>query len=127
MCIRDRACVVEEHHDQAGIVWPAAIAPYQVHLVVLGRKAPAAVEAAEQLYRDLWTAGIEVLMDDRDESPGVKFNDADLIGLPLRITVGDRGLKAGGVELKLRRGGEARLAPLADIVSAVRAELATDS
>jgi len=121
------ACVVEEHHDQAGIVWPAAVAPYQVHLVVLGRKAPAAVEAAEQIYHDLWTAGIEVLMDDRDESPGVKFNDADLIGLPLRITVGDRGLKAGGVELKLRRGGEARLAPLADIVSIVRAELAAGS
>jgi prolyl-tRNA synthetase len=118
------ACVVEEHHDDAGIVWPAAVAPYQVHLVVLGRKAPAAVEAAENLYRDLWAAGIEVLMDDRDESPGVKFNDADLIGLPLRITVGDRGLKAGGVELKVRRGGEARLVPLADIVSAIRKELA---
>ncbi|MGB2775079.1 MAG: His/Gly/Thr/Pro-type tRNA ligase C-terminal domain-containing protein, partial [Anaerolineae bacterium] len=93
-------------------------------LVVLGRKAPAAVAAAEQLYRDLWAAGIEVLMDDRDESPGVKFNDADLIGLPLRITVGDRSLKAGGIELKPRRGDETRLAPLADIIATVRAALA---
>ena len=118
------ACVVEEHHDEAGIVWPAALAPYQVHLVVLGRKAPLAVAAAEQLYHDLWAAGIEVLLDDRDESPGVKFNDADLIGLPLRLTVGDRGLKAGGVELKLRKGGEPRLTPLDAVIPAVRAELA---
>lgn len=118
------ACVVEKHHDRAGIVWPLAVAPYQVHLVVLGRKAPAAVAAAEQLYRDLWAAGIEVLMDDRDESPGVKFNDADLIGLPLRLTVGDRSLKAGGIELKPRRGDETRLAPLADIIATVRAALA---
>ena len=110
--------------QQAGIVWPAALAPYQVHLVVLGRKAPQAVAAAEPLYHDLWAAGIEVLLDDRDESPGVKFNDADLIGLPLRLTVGDRGLKAGGVELKLRKGGEPRLTPLDAVIPAVRAELA---
>lgn len=118
------ACVVEEHHDEAGIVWPPAVAPYQVHLVVLGRKAPAALEAAEQIYHDLWAAGIEVLMDDRDESPGVKFNDADLIGLPLRLTVGERSLKAGGVELRLRRGGETRLAPLAGLAETTRSALA---
>ena len=117
------ACVVEEHHDEAGIVWPPAVAPYQVHLVVLGRKAPAALEAAEQIYHDLWAAGIEVLMDDRDESPGVKFNDADLIGLPLRLTVGERSLKAGGVELRLRRGGETRLAPLAGLAETTRSAL----
>lgn len=118
------ACVVEEHHDEAGIVWPPAVAPYQVHLVVLGRKAPAALGAAEQIYHDLWAAGIEVLMDDRDESPGVKFNDADLIGLPLRLTVGERSLKAGGVELRLRRGGETRLAPLAGLAETTRSALA---
>ncbi len=118
------ACVVEEHHDEAGIVWPVAVAPYQVHVVVLGRKAPAVTEAAERLYSSLWAAGVETLLDEREESPGVKFNDADLIGLPLRITVGERGLREGVIELKLRRSGETRLAPIGSAVQSVRAALA---
>ncbi len=114
------ACVVEEHNDDYGIIWPITIAPYQVHLVNLSKKS----SAAEDLYRDLNAAGVEVLFDDRDESAGVKFNDADLIGLPLRITVGDRGLKQGGVELKLRRSkGRGELISLDEIVSRVQAQI----
>ncbi|HZW04142.1 MAG TPA: proline--tRNA ligase, partial [Anaerolineaceae bacterium] len=81
------ACVAEEHHDEHGLIWPASVAPFQVHLVLLpGKNDPRPAEVAEALYRELRNAGIEVLFDDRNESPGVKLNDADLIGLPLRIT-----------------------------------------
>ncbi|MBX3046404.1 MAG: proline--tRNA ligase [Anaerolineales bacterium] len=93
------ACIAEEHNDEKGLIWPITTAPYEVHLVSLrGGEAIAA-----QLYEDLRAAGLDVLFDDRDESPGVKFNDADLIGLPIRLTVSERSLQAGGVEFKLRR------------------------
>ncbi len=96
-------CVAEQHHDEQGLIWPVSIAPYQVHLVLLrGKEGSQPEEAAERLYTELQAAGIEVLYDDRDESPGVKFNDADLIGLPLRITVAPRSLQAGGCEFKRR-------------------------
>lgn len=114
------ACVAEEHNDEHGLILPITIAPYQVHLVNLSKKS----NAAEEIYVDLQAAGVEVLFDDRDDSPGVKFNDADLIGLPLRITVGDRGLKKGGVELKRRDTGNSELIPLSDIVGAVQAKIA---
>ncbi len=114
------ACVAEEHNDEHGLILPITIAPYQVHLVNLSRKS----NAAEEIYADLRAAGVEVLFDDRDDSPGVKFNDADLIGLPLRITVGDRGLKKGGVELKRRDTGDSELIPLADIVGTVQEKIA---
>jgi prolyl-tRNA synthetase len=117
------ACVVEAHHDAAGIVWPVTVAPYQVHLVVLGRKAPEATAAAEALYQQLWDAGIETLFDDREESPGVKFNDADLLGLPVRLTVSARTLQVGGVELKPRARGDAMLVPHADVVTGVQQTL----
>ena len=87
------ACVAEEYHDEDGLVWPIAVAPYQVHIVLLAKGAGAAQDAGEQLYADLTGRGIEVLLDDRRENPGVKFNDADLIGIPVRVTVGDRGLQ----------------------------------
>ena len=106
-------------------MWPVSIAPFQVHLVVLPRKAPEAVAAADRLYDELWAAGVEVLYDDReDPSPGVKFNDADLIGLPLRITVGARSLEQGGVELKRRDQADKRIVPLEQILPAVREEIA---
>ncbi len=95
-------CIIDQHHDEAGIVWPAAVAPYDVHLVRLG-KALETIQAADKLYEDLQAAGRTVLYDDRDEaSAGVKFTDADLIGIPLRITISDKSLKAGGVEVKRR-------------------------
>src|SRR5690606_25793490 len=103
------ACVIEHHHDEHGIQWPITIAPYQVIIVGLGNaKSPEVIAAADQIYDDLQAAGVEVLYDDRDERAGVKFNDADLIGIPLRLTVGGKGLKAGALELKLRRSGEVR-------------------
>lgn len=92
------ACVAEEHYDENGLRWPISVAPYEVHLLSLR----GGEEKAEELYLSLKEAGFEVMFDDREESPGVKFADADLIGLPIRITVSERSLGAGGVEIKLR-------------------------
>jgi prolyl-tRNA synthetase len=115
------ACVAEEHHDDHGLIWPVSIAPYQVHLVLLrGKNAPQAEETANKLYEDLQAAGLEILYDDRDESPGVKFNDADLIGLPVRLTVSERALGQGGVEMKLRREQGKVIVPLDETVTRVR-------
>jgi len=116
------ACVAEAHHDEHGLVWPITVSPFHVHLVLLrGKGTPRAQETAEKIYSDLQTAGIEVLYDDRDESPGVKFNDADLIGLPIRITVSERALAQAGVELKLRREQSKVIVPLEEIVVRLRA------
>jgi len=95
------ATVVEQHHDDNGIRWPMAVAPYQVHVVTIG-DGPAVVEATRAIESGLEDAGIEVLVDDREERPGVKFKDADLIGVPLRVTIGEKGLKNETVELKPR-------------------------
>ncbi|MDP2976044.1 MAG: His/Gly/Thr/Pro-type tRNA ligase C-terminal domain-containing protein, partial [Anaerolineales bacterium] len=103
---------------------PVTVAPYQVHLVLLrGKGTPPAGETADRLYADLQAAGIEVLYDDRDESPGVKFNDADLIGLPLRLTASERALSAGGVEMKLRQKPEKVILPLGDAIQRVKSEI----
>ena len=119
------ACVAEEHHDEHGLIWPVTVAPYQVHLVLLrGKGTPQAEETADKLYTDLLAAGVEVLYDDRDESPGVKFNDADLIGLPVRLTVSERALGQGGVELKLRAKAEKIIIPLEETLVCLRSELA---
>lgn len=114
------ACVAEEHHDEDGLIWPVSIAPYQVHLVML----PGGEDAADRLYKDLQKAGIEVLYDERDERAGVKFKDADLIGLPVRLTVGERSLQSGGVELKRRDVKERRIVSLESAVAETQAELA---
>ncbi len=115
------ACVLEEHNDENGIKWPISIAPYQVALVSLAtHRTPDVAAAADQLYADLTAAGIEVLYDDRDERAGVKFNDADLLGTPIRLTVGGRGLKNGIVEYKLRRTADAGELPLATLVAGVQ-------
>lgn len=100
------AAVVEQHHDEKGIIWPAAIAPYHIHLVVLGTGEEIATKT-EEVYNDLRAWGYEVLHDDRKESAGVKFNDADLIGVPLRLTLSRRTLKENAIEIKLR-GKEGR-------------------
>jgi prolyl-tRNA synthetase len=119
------ACIAQEHHDEQGLVWPVSVAPYPVHLVALaGKGSPETLEIAEQLYTGLASAGIEALYDDRPESPGVKFNDADLIGLPLRLTVSERALKAGGVELKRRDRAEREVIPLDLALPRLRQELA---
>jgi prolyl-tRNA synthetase len=117
------ASAVEAHHDEDGIVWPASLAPYDVHLVALGaaRDAEVGVEA-DALFEELQVAGLAVLYDDRDDSPGVKFADAELIGLPLRLTVSTRNRREGAVELQRRAGGEAERIPR-DAVVARAAEL----
>jgi prolyl-tRNA synthetase len=112
------AAAIEQNHDDKGIIWPLNIAPFHVHLCGLFMDNPAVAEAAAKLYGDLQTAGIEVLFDDRLESPGVKFNDSDLIGLPFRLTISPRTLEAGKVEFKSRSDkGKPRLIPLADIIA----------
>ena len=105
------ATVIEQHHDANGIRWPLAVAPYQVHVVALG-DSPEVTDAVNRIERDLEAAGIEVLVDDRAERPGVKFKDADLVGVPLRVTVGEKGLKNGQVELKPRSEPDPKKAEL---------------
>ena len=117
------ACIAEEYHDDNGLIWPVSVAPYQVHLVALTKGDGPAAAAAEKLYDDLRNGGVEVLLDDRSENPGVKFNDADLIGLPVRLTVGDRSLKKGVVEVKLRNQADKTEVSVEDVVSAVGAIL----
>ena len=121
------AAAIEQNHDEQGIIWPAPIAPYQVHLVTLGMDKPEVAEEAERVHDELARAGIEVLWDDRDESAGVKFNDADLLGMPVRLTVSPRNLKQGHVEAKRRSGGEAELIPTAELIARIRELLSEQS
>ena len=118
------ACIIEAHHDDHGIIWPISVAPFEVHIVVLtGRKPAGELEAAEKLYGQLKAAGLDVLLDDRDERAGVKFNDADLIGIPIRLTVGSRGLANGQVEMKLRHEKDRSDVPLDQVIERVRSEV----
>ncbi len=112
------ACVAEEHHDDKGLIWPITVAPYQVHLISLGQ-----AEAADRVYEALLKAGLEVLYDDREESPGVKFNDADLIGIPIRLTVAAKSLSQGGVEMKRRGQKKAEIVPETNLVTRVQTEI----
>jgi prolyl-tRNA synthetase len=113
------ATCIEQHNDQDGIKWPMSLSPYQVHLVTLGKDA-AVDEAAAKLYADLTALGVEVLWDDRDERAGVKFKDADLLGMPLRVTVGGKSLAAGNVELKPRSEPDPKKAELVPVADAAR-------
>jgi prolyl-tRNA synthetase len=118
---RNMACIVEEHHDEKGIAWPESVAPYAVHLVSLSAsKDPAVADAAEGLYQRLTDAGVEVLYDDRDESPGVKLTDAELLGMPLIVTVSPRSLAAGGAEVTRRATGEREVRPMDDLEALLR-------
>jgi prolyl-tRNA synthetase len=118
------ASVIENSHDEQGIIWPISIAPYEVSLVSLATaRTPEVAEAAEQVYESLSAAGIELLFDEREERAGVKFNDAELLGIPLRLTLGARGLAEGILEYKLRRNGESGTLPLEGLADAVQALL----
>ncbi len=110
------ACLAEEYHDEKGLILPISVAPYQVHLVSLMKSG----EEPQQLYEKLLDAGIEVLYDDRKDSPGVKFTDAELLGLPVQITIGKRTLEQGAVEVSLRRDGEKELVPLEQVTRRVQ-------
>ena len=112
------ACIAEEHHDENGLVWPVSVAPYHVHIV-----AAEADEMADGLYERLVSAGVEVLYDDRRESLGAKFKDADLIGAPIRLTLTPRSLQRGGVEIKARSDSAGYVVPIEEVVAAVKKEI----
>lgn len=118
---RTAAAIIEQHHDENGIVWPLAIAPYQLVVVPVNIKKAEHMEAAQNIYSELQAMGVEVLLDDRDERAGVKFKDAELIGIPMRITVG-KDITEGKVEFKLRDADEKELLTLEDIKSRVESE-----
>ena len=113
------AAIVEQSHDDKGIIWPLAVAPYQVYLCALSLDTPEVVSTAEKIYRELQRRRVEVLFDDRDDSAGVKFNDADLLGIPLRLTLSPRTLQSRSVEAKWRAGKETRLLPLDNLAAQV--------
>ncbi|TET40031.1 MAG: proline--tRNA ligase [Dehalococcoidia bacterium] len=115
------AAAIEQNHDEKGIIWPLPIAPYQVHLCPLSMDNPEVASAAERLYLDLEQEGLEVLFDDRIESPGVKLNDADLLGMPLRLILSPRTIKSQSVELKRRGEKEAEIIPLEGVAKRLKA------
>lgn len=113
-------CLAEVHHDEHGLIWPVSVAPYQVHLLVLtGKGDSESLSTSDSLYSKLQAAGVEVLYDDRRESPGVKFNDADLIGIPIRLTVSERARQAGGIEFKRRDQPTKEIVAESDVVEYV--------
>lgn len=114
------AAIVEQNHDDHGIIWPRAIAPYEVTILPLQTNKEDVVDAGEKLYSELTDAGFEVLLDDRDDRAGAKFKDADLIGVPVRIAIGSRGLSDGNVEVKPRGGDEVVDVPLDEVVDYVK-------
>ena len=113
---RTVAACIEQNHDEYGIIWPMALAPYTVIVTPVNINEPDVMKASGDIYTDLLTSGVEAILDDRDERAGVKFKDADLIGIPLRIVVGAKNLVQGNVELKIRKTGETRLIAVRDIV-----------
>jgi len=119
------AAAIEQNHDARGIAFPAQIAPFEVCVVPIGyHKNPAVRQAADQLYQDLASNGVDVLLEDRDEHPGVMFADMDLIGVPHRVVLSERGLAAGSAEYKARRDEKPSDVPLASLVDLLRAKLA---
>lgn len=116
---RAAAAVIEAHHDDAGMVWPVSVAPFEVVITVLRPDEDAPSEAGAQLYEDLRRRGVDVILDDRVERPGVKFKDAELVGIPFRVTVGPRGLESGTVEFTPRTTGEKHEVALTDVVDHV--------
>jgi prolyl-tRNA synthetase len=120
---RTVASIIEQHHDENGIIWPVAVAPFQVHLIAVNTKNEEQVNLADSLYEQLLKAGYEVLYDDRNERAGVKFKDADLIGIPVRVTVGSKA-DEGIVELKLRRTGETQEVSVRDLLEQLPSWLA---
>ena len=116
---RITAAAIEQFADEKGISWPRSIAPWDIHLVGLGKPGSEERAVAERVYDELQATGLKILYDDRDAGPGEKFADAELLGVPLRLTVGRRTLAAGEVEVQVRRGREARTVPLEGAAQAV--------
>ncbi len=120
---RTVAAAIEQNHDENGIIFPIPLAPFEVVVLPLQMHEPEVVTASEKIYRELWESGLEVLLDDRDLRAGVKFNDADLLGTPVRVTVGMRNLKKGHVEMKLRSEKESSRVPLQDAPALIKQEV----
>ena len=121
---RAMAAIIEVHHDEKGIIWPAAVAPFESVVVIAQQDDPAVAEAGEQVYQALLDAGVEVIVDDRPVRAGVKFSDAELVGIPFRVTVGKRGLQAGTAELTERATGSTVHIALEDLAKHVREAVA---
>jgi prolyl-tRNA synthetase len=121
------ACIVEEHHDDHGIIWPMSVAPYHIYLISLPWKSAENLRektySADNLYHKFLENGIDVLFDDREESPGVKFNDADLIGIPIRLTISERSIKNGGIEYKRRDKPEKMIIPYENVIAVIKDEI----
>ncbi len=117
---RAMAAIVEEHNDELGICWPEAVAPYEIHLITVNESDPGTREEARKLYELLEAEGFEVLYDDRDKRAGVKFNDADLIGIPIQVILGEKNLKQGKVDIKRRKEGKSELVNLGELLSTLK-------
>jgi prolyl-tRNA synthetase len=120
------AAAIEQNHDENGIIFPVPLAPYTVIILNLGGKDEQLTAVAEQLYQDLQTAGLEVIIDDRDERPGLKFNDADLLGIPYRLTVGKSYTKSGKVEVRRRRDGSTQEMTTDEAVKSLHARITAE-
>ena len=123
---RTMAAAIEQNYDQNGIIWPSSIAPFQVVVIPVSAKDIRQDEMARRVCEKLLKAGVEVIIDDRNERPGVKFKDADLVGYPVRITVGSKAVDSGDLELRLRRDGNNIMIPEADLVNRVLEILSED-
>ena len=125
------AAAIEQNHDENGIIWPVTIAPYEVLVVPMNAKDKESWDKADAIYEELKAAGVETVIDDRNERPGVKFKDADLIGYPVRVVVGPKTLANGQLEVKIRKNGEIKYLPLdGDYVAGIKnilAELAVNA
>jgi prolyl-tRNA synthetase len=117
---RTVAAAIEQSYDEHGIIFPMPIAPFQVLILPVNNKVELLRSTAEQLYQELSDKGVEVLYDDREETPGIKFKDADLIGIPLRVTLGEKNVKKGLLEIRKRKTGETLLVKKEDAVSKIR-------
>ena len=122
---RTMAAAIEQNYDDNGIIWPIEIAPYHVLVVPVNTKDEASAAKAEEIYMQLKKVGLETVIDDRNERPGVKFKDADLIGYPLRVTVGPKTLEQGQLEVRIRRNGETIFLPLDGYLPGISRLLAT--
>ena len=117
------AAAIEQNHDDDGIIFPPPLAPFTVIITTLGAKSDAINDTAQKVYENLWSANIDTLWDDRNERPGVKFKDADLLGIPFRVTIGQKALAEGNVELRDRKTRETRLVRPEDLVSTIMAQI----
>jgi prolyl-tRNA synthetase len=117
---RTVAAAIEQSYDENGIIFPMSITPFQVLILPVNMKVKLLRETAEHYYQDLMDQGVEVLYDDREETPGIKFKDADLIGIPLRVTLGEKNVKKGLLEIRKRKTGETHLVKKEDAVSKIK-------